>query len=121
MPTREKTYEAVLAILLGVLLLARIQGHAGWWWVALGLVLAALVALPLARGVAWAWLKLADLLGAFVSRVLLSVVYLLVLTPMALIQRLAGKNPLRTVAPDGGSSFVERGHRFEPKDLEKPW
>jgi hypothetical protein len=57
------------------------------------------------------------------SRLLLSIVYLLVVTPVGLIRRAAGKDSLRlrSFRADNESVMVERNHRFAAGDLEKPY
>lgn len=121
MPDRSKAYEGVLALVFGLLLLAVVHKGAFWLPAALGLTLATLLSPWLARVVAWGWTSLSQAIGFVVSRVLLGVVFFLVLTPIALVQRLLGRDPLRMKRPRSGSVFTERVHLFVAKDLEKPW
>src|SRR5207247_5303096 len=55
-------------------------------------------------------------------RVLLTLVYYLVLTPIALLYRLTHRDPLRLRRADdtGRSYWIVRDHPFEPRDLERP-
>lgn len=119
MPDRSKAYEGVLALVFGILLLARLH-HPAWLTVAIVLVLATLLSPWLARWIAFGWTKLAELIGSVVSRVLLAVVFFLVLTPMALLRRITGSDPLTLNEPKNGT-WVERDHLFTAKDLDKPW
>ena len=119
MPDRSKAYEGVLALVFGILLLARLH-HPAWLTVAIVLVLATLLSPWLARWIAFGWTKLAELIGSVVSRVLLAVVFFLVLTPMALLRRITGSDPLTLNEPNKGT-WVERDHLFTAKDLDKPW
>jgi hypothetical protein len=120
MPERNKAYESVLALMLGVLLLARFH-HSMWLTVGLVLTLATLLSPWLARMVAWGWTSLAKVLGMIVSRVLLSVVFFVLVTPVALFRQMTGRDTLQLKPPTTGTAFTIRGHRFTPKDLEKPW
>lgn len=120
MPERSKAYESVLALLLGILLLARLH-HPAWLTVALVLTLATLLVPWLARVVAWGWTKLAELIGKAVSRILLGVVFFLVITPIGLVRRLTGRDSLQLSPPREGTAFTHRAHQFVAKDLEKPW
>lgn len=120
MPDRSKAYENVLALVFGLLLLAYFHNPL-WLPIAIGLVLATLISPWLARAVAWLWLKLALSIGFVVSRILLGIVFFLILTPMALFQRLLKKNPLQLEPPATGSAFIERPHQFTGSDLERPW
>lgn len=121
MPDRSKAYEGVLALVFGLLLLAAIQKGAYWLPIALGLTLATLLSPWLARMVAWGWTSLSQAIGFVVSRVLLGVVFFLVLTPIAFVQRILGRDSLQLKRPAKDSSFTERVHAFVAKDLEKPW
>jgi len=88
---------------------------------ALGLLLVALFVKPLARAVSRAWMRFAELLGTFNSRLILSLVFFLFLTPLALLYRLFNKNPLALKAGQGGSLFVTRDHVYSKADFEKMW
>lgn len=72
-------------------------GPLRWWALAVAGVFAVL-ALALARVLAplnrW-WLKLGLLLGRFVSPVILGVLFYAVFTPIGMLMRIAGKDPLR--------------------------
>ncbi|MDH3392530.1 MAG: SxtJ family membrane protein [Desulfobulbaceae bacterium] len=69
------------------------------------------------------WFGLSHLLGGVVSKVLLTIVFFLVATPIAFLRRLGGADAMRRKDWKGGgqSAFVERGHEFSRKDLETPY
>lgn len=66
------------------------------------------------------WMKLAMLLGWINSRILLTVLFFLVLTPVALVARLLGKTSIRK-NPDKVTQFVKRNHLYTKTDLQHPW
>ena len=73
------------------------------------LVVAGLLVPPAARAFHTAWMRFAVLLGHVNSRVLLTLVYYLVVTPYGVVTRLAGRDPLRRRGGAGGEShWVER-------------
>jgi len=74
---------------------------------------------PLSR----VWFGLSNLLGAVVSRVLLTVIFFLIATPIGLLRRLAGKDSMKRKAWRQGSSsvFTERNHTYAAEDLERPY
>ncbi|MBK7946292.1 MAG: hypothetical protein IPJ85_13735 [Flavobacteriales bacterium] len=121
MPDRSKAYESVLALVFGLLLLALLHKHPVWLPIAVGLTLATLLSPWLARMVAWGWLGLSQAIGYVVSRVLLGIVFFVVLTPIALLRRALGRDPMHLKKPANGSGFFERDQVFAPKDLERPW
>ena len=51
------------------------------------------------------WMKLAEGLGWVMTRVILSVFYFTILTPVGLVMRAAGKRPLDVAWKDGKSSY----------------
>ena len=74
---------------------------------------------PLAR----LWLGISLLLGSVMSRVVLSIIFVVVVTPIGLVMRLFGHDPMRRKAWKKGtdSTFVTRDHLVEAKDLEHPF
>ena len=68
------------------------------------------------------WFGLAHAMGAVMSRVLLTVIYIVIVLPVALLRRLLGKDSMRVRAWRGqGSAFVSRGHTFVKEDLANPY
>ena len=72
------------------------------------LLVAGLLVPPAARAFHTAWMKFAVLLGHVNSRVLLTLVYYLVVTPYGVVTRLAGRDPLRRRGAKAESYWVER-------------
>jgi hypothetical protein len=67
------------------------------------------------------WFKLAEVLGKINGAILLTVIFLVVLVPVALLARLNKKDALALKRNRSGSLFHERNHKFEAKDLENVW
>lgn len=68
------------------------------------------------------WFKLAEILGAINGRILLSLIFFIILFPVALLSRLGrNKNPLGLRKSDKNTAFTERNHRYTAKDLENVW
>lgn len=72
------------------------------------LVVAGLLVPPAARAFHTAWMRFAVLLGHVNSRVLLTLVYYLVVTPYGVVTRLVGRDPLRRRGSKSESYWVER-------------
>lgn len=68
-----------------------------------------------------AWFKLALILGFISSKILLSIVYFIVLTPISLIFRLTNKKLSFKQSKQKNSNFININKKYEPKDLEKMW
>jgi hypothetical protein len=67
------------------------------------------------------WEKFSHALGWFNSKVLLSIVFILFLTPIAFLHRLIKKDALMLKRPPDKSGYTERNHTFSSSDLENPW
>jgi ABC-type uncharacterized transport system permease subunit len=66
-----------------------------------------------------AWMALALLISRFTTPILLGAVYFLAITPIGIVRRLAGQNPMRARAA-GNSFWVDREPRARPRtDLER--
>jgi hypothetical protein len=111
------------AAVLILLLLAR-------FWPMPDLVLAAMAVLLVAM--VWpsffgpasrVWFGFSHVLGGVVSKVLLSIIFLVIATPIGLLRRLLGADAMRmrTWKSDNKSVFVERSQTFSAKDLEIPY
>ncbi|WP_367892471.1 SxtJ family membrane protein [Marivirga harenae] len=73
-----------------------------------------------AQAINWLWMKLAFLLGWVNTRILLSIIFYLFLTPIALVSRLFTKDPLRLKKPKS-SNFEVRNHLYNKEELENIW
>ncbi len=68
------------------------------------------------------WLSFSSVISQVNSRVALSIVFFLFLTPLALLYRLFVKDPLRLKKGTNVSSYFQtRNYSFIKKDFEKPW
>ncbi|HZS36035.1 MAG TPA: SxtJ family membrane protein [Polyangia bacterium] len=85
------------------------------------LLLAGIVAPPALLAVRAVWMKLAGAIGWVNSRILLGVFFFLVVTPIALIRRIRGREAL-TFKPGGGESYWRiRDEQYDPKHYEHPY
>ena len=75
------------------------------------------------RPVAVLWLGLSHLLGTVVSKILLTLVFFGVVTPIGLARKLLGIDSLKLKDFKSGenSVMIIRNHIFTGKDIEKPY
>ena len=75
------------------------------------------------RPVAVLWLGLTHLLGTVVSKILLTLVFFCVVTPMGLARKVLGFDSLKLKDFKSGedSVMVVRNHTFTGEDIEKPY
>jgi hypothetical protein len=69
------------------------------------------------------WFGLAAVLSAVSSRIILTLLFALLVVPVALWRRGRGHDPLtlRAPQPDRTSSLRERDHTWSATDLDKPY
>lgn len=100
------------AVFLIVGLLPLLQAHPVRWWsvcvsaafAVVALVLPSMLAVPNRL-----WMKFGLLLAKIVSPIALGILFYLVFTPIGLIMRLAGKDPMRLKAdPSAKSYWIDR-------------
>ena len=99
-----------LILMLFSWLLPALHGHpqAIWpMWIGLPLLVLGLIAPQSLRQPYRAWMALGHGLGWINSRVILTLVYLLVLQPIALVMRLLGHDPLRRRWDASATSYRE--------------
>ena len=124
MSSSSKNYQAketVLVITVGFLVLYVVFKKTMFLDVALVIGLAGVFSFYLSEKIHWVWNKLSLLLAAISNRVLLGIVFFVVVTPMALIRRMRGKDGLRRFDATATSNFSRREQVFEKKDLENTW
>jgi hypothetical protein len=75
------------------------------------------------KPLAGVWFGLSHLMGNVVSKILLTVVFFLLVTPIGLIRRWAKADSLQLLRwkKADGSVFVERQGAITGKDLENPY
>ena len=113
--------KAKLVIVAGFLVLAYLFDSETLVLVATILGIGFVFIKPFGEAVLFVWFKLAEFLGWFNSRVLLSLIYFLFLTPLAIAFRLFGNDPLRLRKVPSDSMYVKRKHTYQREDLENPW
>jgi len=69
------------------------------------------------------WFGFSHYLGLIVSKIVLSVIFVLIVVPVGLARRMAGKDPMgfREWKKGKSSVFKVREHIFRPEDLKKPF
>jgi len=69
------------------------------------------------------WFGLSYVLGTVMSKILLSILFFTIVTPIGLIRRLTGSDPLQLKKwkKDRASVFRVRNHTFSSADLKNPY
>jgi hypothetical protein len=90
---------------------------------AMAILLVAMLRPSLFHPLARPWFGLSRLLGKVSSKLILTLVFFLVLTPMGLLRRATGKDAMRLKNWKGGekTALIERNHQYVASDLERPY
>ena len=96
--------------LIGLYTLLWKGSDSGYYWIGAGAAICATRAIPpFFRRFYRLWLSFAVVLGYFVSRILLTLIFCLVVLPTGLIMRLFGKDPMeRKLDPNASSYWIKR-------------
>lgn len=72
---------------------------------------------------AWLWFGFSTLLGTVMSKILLSIVFITIVTPIGMFRRLLGKDSLqlKNFKKSEDSVFISRNHKYTENDIAKPF
>ncbi|MHC1791004.1 SxtJ family membrane protein [Solidesulfovibrio sp.] len=121
--TRDQARDTGMALVLVSLIVFFITREIRYVTIATGLLLLDMIAPALYKPAAKVWFGLSHVLGTVMSKVILSLAFFLVLTPMGLLRGMLGKDPMRVrqFKKDTASAFRVRDHAFTPADIEQPF
>ena len=118
-----KAKDTGLALVL-ILLIVEYIRRPGWLIICAMAVLVLTMTWPAVfKPLARVWFGFSHLLGTVVSKIILSIVFFVIVTPMGLIRKAFGADPMKTNLWKKGdeSVLVERDHHYVKEDLEKPY
>ncbi|HYC29210.1 MAG TPA: hypothetical protein VEB42_10345 [Chitinophagaceae bacterium] len=115
---RNKHLETIIVLVLALVIVYMSTHNKYWAWGALALGAIGVFIPWLAGKIHWAWMKLAHVMGYVMSKVMLTLVYVLVVVPMGIFSR--KKITLRLKATSA-SYFKERNYTYKKEDLENVW
>ncbi|UCH20943.1 MAG: hypothetical protein JSU83_20875 [Deltaproteobacteria bacterium] len=112
-----------LALLLILLLIIYFSKNLGLVIPSIGVLVLIIVWPTIFRPFAPLWFGLSNLLGALVSKIILSMIFFLIVTPVGLLRRMFGRDSMRLKDWKNGqdSVLLERNHICTKKDIEKPY
>jgi hypothetical protein len=121
--TKDQSRDTGMAVVLLLLLIFASKKKEGYLLAAIILQVVNMAVPQVFKPAAVVWLGFSELLGAVMSRILLSIVFFAVVTPIAVFRRLVGKDSLklRAFKASKDSVMVERNHTFIGRDLERPY
>ena len=117
---RSRSLETILVFIGVCVVLFWIYNKKIFLLVSLLLILLSLTSEAAVNKISSAWLKFSELLGKVMSRIILSVVYYVILVPIAFLFRLTGKDQLQ-LKKSKNSYYLERNHQYTKSDVENIW
>jgi len=118
--TDPDTPKTQLVIVVGLLVIAAIFDNEYIAYVSLAIGLVCLIIPPAGHGIVWVWFKIAEVMSRIVNPLVLGLLYFLFITPIALMFRLFGNDPLSLKKPRG-SLFDYHEKTYKKEDLKNPW
>jgi len=121
--TRTQAKDTAMAMVLILLLLGYFLENILYYKTAIPVLLLAMIIPNIFKPIAVIWLGLSHVLGTFVSKIILSVVFFLLVTPVGLLRRLLGYDSLQLKKFKKGTESVltVRNASFSPKEIEQPF
>jgi hypothetical protein len=121
--TKDQSRDTGMAmVLLGLLIFLRTRQN-GFLYAAMILHVVNMIVPRIYAPVAVLWLGLSTVLGTVMSKVLLSILYFGLVTPIGVLRRLLGRDSLklRAFKASEESAMLVRNHLFVGHDIEKPY
>ncbi|MGE4291419.1 MAG: hypothetical protein AB7E32_04325 [Desulfovibrio sp.] len=121
--SRTQCRDTGMAMTLICLIGAVISKQPIWIYAAMAILVVNMTVPEVMKPLGYLWFGLSGLLGAVVSKVLLTVLFFVLVTPVGLLRRILGKDTLRLRQwkDGGGSVFVVRDHGYVAQDVEQPF
>jgi polyferredoxin len=121
--TKDQSRDTGMAGVLLLLLVYLKTRRDGLLYTAMFLHVANMIAPRIYAPAAVVWFGLSHVLGTVMSKVLLSVLFFGLVTPIGVLRRLFGKDSLklREFKVSRESAMLARNHLFVAQDIEKPY
>ena len=121
--TEQQKKDTGLALTLLFLIIGLITKDVLFFKLTIPIILFTMLIPKLLYPVAIFWYSLSNLLGFFISKIVLSVIFILLIVPFGLFRRLFGKDnlQLRQFKVSKSSVLINKNHTYTRKDIIKPF
>ena len=121
--SRDQAKDGGMAVVLILLILGMVLKQKNVYVYAIAALIVNMILPGIYKPFTKVWLMLANFLGTIMSKVLLTIVYIVLVLPVGLIIRLLGKDSLKLkqFKKDISSVFKERNYQFRSSDIENPY
>ena len=118
---KSEPIKTILVIVVGLLVVYLVSK---WQWilyVSVSIGALSLMSVYISKKIDYLWMKLAWILSIILPNVLLSLIFFLLLTPIAFASRVLGEKNQLNLKNTEASLFKEVNKTFDKKSFEKPW
>jgi hypothetical protein len=114
---------ALFALIFGLLLPWKFEWQWPIWpWLLFVLLAVMAFAAPMALNPVYRiWMRIGNVIGSIISRIILGIVFFLVVTPIGLIMRATGKDPMHRRLDPSASSYREAISENKSNSFDKPF
>ena len=121
--SKKQASDTGMAAVLILLLIGFFTGNVLYYKIAIPVLIMNMTYAMFFYPLAIVWLGLTQMLGAVVSKILLSIVYIVLVVPVGVLRRLLGKDSLQLKQFKKGidSAMKTRNYSFSAEDIEKPY
>ena len=121
--TKAQSKDTSLAFILIFSILTLYKKELQFVYPALAFSLVSMTFPQLFKPLAFLWFGLAEVMGTIMSKILLSLVFFFVITPLTLLIKMMGVDSMRIKEWHNGkdTAFIDRNHQFGKADIEKPY
>jgi hypothetical protein len=119
----EQSKDTGMAMVLLCLIAGLAGGNQLFFKIAIGLLLIDMIWPKIFFPVAVVWFGFANIMSGIVSKIILTIIFFLVVTPIGLLKRRTGPEPLRLKEwkRNKDSVFAVRNRSYSARDFEKPY
>ena len=111
----------VLTIVVGLLVVNYFAKNEVLLWVTIAIGVLSILSSWIRNSIHFIWMKLADLLGLIVPKIILSLIFFLIVTPLGIFSRWLSPKEQLILKNEKDTTFFEVEKKFEKTFFEKPW
>ena len=120
--SKQQCSDSGMAAVLILLLIGFFTNNIIWYKIAIPVLVVNMTAPIIFKPFAFLWYSLSNLLGAVMSKILLTLVFIIVVVPISIVRKLMGRDALqiKNWKKEHISAMKVRNKKFEPIDLGSP-
>jgi hypothetical protein len=123
MPSKEYQRNFVSLVVLALIVAGLYNGNTLYYKIAVGILLLSMISVSLFYPFTMFWLRLSEALGSITSKITLTTIYTLLVMPIGMFRKIAGKDSLKTrnFKTSKDSCFKTVDKTYVSNDLKFPF